>query len=397
MPVLRLKSLFRLSLGLITASTSALLAGMPALAQQVIPDGGTATQMGTPTAVGRPTVEIATPNASGISHNTYTDFSVGAAGLNLDNSTANPNLKGSPFASTIVNEVTSSRRSTIGGPIEVLGSSAHIIIANPNGITVDGGSFINTGGVVLSGGTVSYAPSLTSPGMVNAIVSSGSDIEVTGKGLAGVMPTLQLLASKIRIDGPVTNGTFTTDQTTGDKKFNASGDIGINAGDADLTLDSKVSPLGLATGWATKTRSGNGNSNEILVDVTPQGSLSASSIQIAVNARGAGVSYAGTGNASLGNFTITNDGKVTIIGAPPDARIPADTKTKAAQIKAETVLKIKARSIDIRNGPTAQATLASQSGSVTLLANDGDINLEGAISGSQRQAPDALIRPQATR
>lgn len=366
MPVLRPKHLFRLSLGLITVSASALLAGMPALAQQVIPDGGTVTQMGTPTATGRPTVEIATPNASRISHNTYTEFSVGAAGLNLDNSAANPNMAPSltkDFASTIVNEVTSSRRSTIGGPIEVLGHSAHIIIANPNGITVDGGSFINTGGVVLSGGTVSYAPSLTSPGMVNAIVNSGSDIEVTGKGLASAMPTLQLIANRIKVDGPISNSNPSPDA-----------DININAGDAQLTLDSSVSPSSTIRNWATKTKSGTGNSDEILVDVTPQGSLSASRVQIAVNAKGAGVSFAGTGNAAIGGFSITADGKVSVTGA---------------KIQAEKTVKIVGRSIDIGNNAAAQSTVSSVSGGVTLLANDGDINLEGQISGAQRPSADS--------
>ncbi len=114
---------------------------------QIVPDGGTATSV-TFGASGRPTVSIAPGSPAGVSINTYNQFSVLPVGANLDNAAVR--------ASTIINQVTSNNRSFLYGPVEVLGSRAHVVIANPNGITVDGGSFINTGGVILSGGTVRY-------------------------------------------------------------------------------------------------------------------------------------------------------------------------------------------------------------------------------------------------
>jgi filamentous hemagglutinin len=95
-------------------------------------------------------VDIAAPNANGLSHNLYTDFNVNVNGLVLNNALqstnsvlagtiqANANLQGSA-ANIIVNEVTGSNRTNLNGMLEVAGPQAAVIIANPNGITEYGG------------------------------------------------------------------------------------------------------------------------------------------------------------------------------------------------------------------------------------------------------------------
>lgn len=80
--------------------------------------------------------------SGGVSHNTYSHFNVGNAGVDLNNVGVN--------ARTIVNQVTSTDPSVIAGQLAVLGSRANVVLANPNGITIDGGSFVNTGHVALS-------------------------------------------------------------------------------------------------------------------------------------------------------------------------------------------------------------------------------------------------------
>ncbi|MGN8252201.1 hemagglutinin repeat-containing protein [Pseudomonas sp. SMV7] len=104
---------------------------------------------------GVPVIDIVPPNASGLSHNQFIDYNVGTPGVVLNNATvagqselagalaANPQFQGQA-ASTILNEVVSRNASLIEGPQEIFGRPADYILANPNGITLNGGSFINT-------------------------------------------------------------------------------------------------------------------------------------------------------------------------------------------------------------------------------------------------------------
>lgn len=80
-------------------------------------------------------VNIATPNAAGISHNVYQDFNVNAPGAVLNNASAagvsqlagrlnaNANLRGNA-AELIINEVTGGSRSELMGNLEVFGNKA---------------------------------------------------------------------------------------------------------------------------------------------------------------------------------------------------------------------------------------------------------------------------------
>lgn len=103
--------------------------------------------------VGRPLVNIQTPSAAGLSRNTYRQFDVPASGIVLNNSAANPWLSNGILARTILNEVNSTSQSYINGAITVQGAAAQVIVANPNGITINGGSFVNASRATLTTGT----------------------------------------------------------------------------------------------------------------------------------------------------------------------------------------------------------------------------------------------------
>ncbi|KVE30271.1 hypothetical protein WI93_08505 [Burkholderia vietnamiensis] len=150
-------------------------------------------------AAGRQTVNIA-PAIGGVSNNTYSSFNVPKAGADLNNVGIN--------ARTIVNQVTSTNPSLIQGNINVLGPRANVILANPNGVTVDGGSFTNTGHVVLSTGQVGFTDLTLAPGVVQRNVVLTTDrgaIAIGPGGLSGTLVNLDLIAKQLSINGPVTN------------------------------------------------------------------------------------------------------------------------------------------------------------------------------------------------
>ncbi|QXI37492.1 hemagglutinin repeat-containing protein [Pseudomonas xantholysinigenes] len=111
-----------------------------------------------------PVVNIAAPDANGLSHNKFLDYNVGQVGLVLNNAlgnglstlvgelSANPRFQ-SQAASTILNEVVGHSASLIAGPQEIFGQRADYLLANPNGIAVNGGHFINTATASLVVGT----------------------------------------------------------------------------------------------------------------------------------------------------------------------------------------------------------------------------------------------------
>ena len=115
------------------------------------------------------TTNIATPNSNGLSNNQVVSFDVNSDGTILNNSasdgtaqlgttvTANPNITAGSEASLILFQVTGSTVSDLEGTIEVFGTEAGLIIANPNGITCAACGFINADGVDLVTGTYNIA------------------------------------------------------------------------------------------------------------------------------------------------------------------------------------------------------------------------------------------------
>ena len=134
------------------------------------------------------TTNIATPNSSGLSDNQVVSFDVNSDGTILNNSasdgtaqlgstavTANSNITTGSEANLILFQVTGSTVSDLDGTIEVFGTEAGIIIANPNGITCGGCAFINTNRVDLVTGTYNITAGTYS--------ISDNDVNVDGGGL----------------------------------------------------------------------------------------------------------------------------------------------------------------------------------------------------------------------
>lgn len=160
----------------------------PLYASGIQTDGTTATSMDK--AMNNvPIVNIANPNAQGLSHNKFQNYNVEKEGVILNNSmdtTVRTQLSGYIFgnsnltsnAKVILNEVTSTNRTYLRGYTEVAGQKADLVIANPNGITINGAGFINTSHVTLSTGTP-----LFNQGKLHSFDVIGGDIALEGDGL----------------------------------------------------------------------------------------------------------------------------------------------------------------------------------------------------------------------
>lgn len=151
-------------------------------------------------------IDIKEANSKGLSHNIYETLNVSKEGIIFNNSTsavdtvlggniaANANLA-SGSAKVILNEVTSKNASTLNGMMEVAGDAAHLIIANPNGITTQGGGFINAQKATLTTGT----PNIKDGALSGYAVNGGS---ITVGGLQSESPT-EILARSVKVIGAI--------------------------------------------------------------------------------------------------------------------------------------------------------------------------------------------------
>ncbi|SEL22520.1 filamentous hemagglutinin family N-terminal domain-containing protein [Roseateles sp. YR242] len=142
------------------------------------------------TANGKPVVNIQTPSAAGVSHNRYSQMDVSGQGLILNNSRAAAQTQlggavaGNPWltrgeARVILNEVHSLQPTRLNGFVEVAGRTADVIIANPTGLQIDGGGFLNANRVTLTTGR----PHWGEDGSVQGFDVQGGRVQVDGLGL----------------------------------------------------------------------------------------------------------------------------------------------------------------------------------------------------------------------
>ncbi|WP_175831260.1 filamentous hemagglutinin N-terminal domain-containing protein [Burkholderia cepacia] len=343
-------------------------------ASGIVVDGGTATSISTG-ASGRQTVNIA-PSVGGVSNNTYSSFNVSKAGADLNNVGVN--------ARTIVNQVTSTNPSLIQGNIKVLGPSANVILANPNGVTVDGGSFTNTGHVVLSTGQVGFTDLTLAPGVVQRNVVLTTDrgaITIGPGGLSGTLVNLDLIAKQLSINGPVTND-FTS-STSG---------IRAIVGDSTSTFDTSFSPSDNGHDWLIGTSSPGTKSNAVAVDITAAGGLTAGRVQLIVTDQGAGVHSLGKIYANAGDVVVMANGDIAIadgsLKAERDVALgtPGTISLQGAQLTAANNVNVQAGNIVLSDDVAGPTTVSA--GNTINLASSGSITNTGSLIQAGTTASD---------
>ncbi|UEG75842.1 hemagglutinin repeat-containing protein [Pantoea agglomerans] len=242
---------------------------------------------------GVPVINIATPNAAGLSHNQYQNYNVGQEGLILNNATGrltqtqlgglvqnNPNLKAGQEARAIINEVVGANRSQLQGYTEVAGKAANVMVANPYGITCNGCGFINTPNVTLTTGK----PQLDAQGNLQSLEVTKGAISIEGKGLDGSQ------ADAVSIIARAT-------------EINA----GIHAKDLNVTLGAnRVGADGSVTPIA-----GEGAAPSVAVDTGALGGMYANRIHLVSSENGVGVNL-GNLNARQGDMVLDAQGRLSI-------------------------------------------------------------------------------------
>jgi filamentous hemagglutinin len=279
---------------------------MPLLAAELEVDGTTNTTLDT-SRNDIPIVNIANPNAKGLSHNKFTKYNVGTKGLILNNgktTEVNTQLGGYIYGNTnlvnnakvILNEVTSNHRSSLNGYTEIAGQKADLIIANPNGLSINGAGFINTSNITLTTGKANIVN-----GEIGSYSINGGDISIEGSGLN-------------------TEAQNYTAIYTHFLKLNAN----INAKELDIKLG--LNEIDNTTKQITSST----NSNEIdklLLDSSLLGGMYAHKIQLVGTDKGLGVNLPPEVLASSGEITITNDGKIVLHKLNATEDITIDSKS----------------------------------------------------------------------
>nr|WP_232291241.1 filamentous hemagglutinin N-terminal domain-containing protein [Burkholderia ubonensis] len=338
-----------------------------ALAAGIVPDGGTATSVSL-APDGRQLVNLA-PAVAGVSSNTYSSFNVTAAGATLNNTGIN--------ARTIVNQVTSTNPSLIQGQIDVAGPRANVVLANPNGITVNGGSFVNTGRLALTTGNVSFNDVQIAPGVIqrNVVLDTATGTIVVGPGgLESALIGLDLIAKTIRIDGPVHN-TYTS-PTAG---------VRLLAGRSQVKLDTGLSPTDDKHEWLTRSATMNPDTaSSYAIDITAAGSLTSGRVELIVTDRGPGVRSAGPLNASLGDFLLTSNGNVELSNTKIDVAQDFSMTAQGGIVLTDTQVKVNAgkASLATDGALTFAGSSLLASGSVKLSGAGIALNPDDAMAGS---------------
>lgn len=135
-----------------------------------------------------PVVNIQTPK-NGVSHNVYNQFDGLQPGVVLNNSRNGAgsvivgNVGANPYlqigeARVILNEVNSSAASQFKGNLEVAGQRADVIIANPSGINIQGGGFINANKAIFTTAKTQLNPD----GSVKQFVVDQGKVNVSSTG-----------------------------------------------------------------------------------------------------------------------------------------------------------------------------------------------------------------------
>ena len=317
-------------------ATAAIVAApeAPAAHRPTIDAGGGATR-----------IDIAAPNAAGVSLNQYSRFDVDAAGAVLNNAVdgARSDLLGDiagnaalhgRAARLIVNQVLGNEPSTLRGMLEVAGARADVVVANPHGIECDGCGFIGSSRAVLLAGEAQLD---AASGKLGILSTSDGSLRIGPGGLreaARAAERIDLIARRIAIAGRV---------DARDLRLVA----GVNRiSNADGGIDPLAAPAPAEPGLA--------------LDVAAAGAMHAGRIHLIATEAGAGVRSVGELHAHVQDLTLDAAGalQLTRARARRDIVLRADGPIElATTIEAERDLEARGAALRIGGDTVAGSTM----------------------------------------
>lgn len=323
---------------------------------------------------GVPVVDINAPNSKGLSYNPFDKFNVGPKGLILNNSQritntqlagyimGNKNLQ-NEAARLILAEVLGKTPSRLNGTLEIAGQKAGFILANPNGIAVNGAGFINVSNMTLTTGK----PILDPDGNLSYNINQGT-INIEGKGLdASNTDKAAILARAVKINAGIWAKGLAV--TTGKNQINAD-----NLAITQTNQQEKQDNLQ--------------EEQQFAVDIAALGGMYARKIKLIGTEKGLGVNNEGQIQANQ-NFTLTTQGKLIQAGtilAGGQITIKAQQANNQGTIYAQQNAKIETQALTNANllaaGKDAQIKAGALHNSGTLaagLSQDGRLTGQGNL------------------
>ncbi len=195
---------------------------------------------------------------------------------------ANANLKGNA-ANLIINEVTGSSRSELQGKLEVAGKGANVVIANPNGITCNGCSFVNTPAITLTTGK----PILDNKGALSAVEVKKGSVVIGANGMNAEAQTYaDIISRATELNGQIKAKNLTLMQGTNRVDFQKG----------------TVTPI-----------AGEGTKPSISVDTKALGGMYANQVKLVSTESGVGINLSNV-QTNQNDLTLTVDGKITLAG-----------------------------------------------------------------------------------
>ncbi|WP_231978972.1 two-partner secretion domain-containing protein [Pseudomonas sp. Os17] len=327
---------------------------------------------------GVPIVNIAAPNGSGLSHNQFSDYNVGQQGVILNNATnrtqetqlggiilGNPNL-GGRAANVILNEVNGGSPSQLKGYTEVAGQSAHVIVANPYGVSCNGCGFINTPKATLTTGK----PVIENGQIQRYQVDQGS-VAIEGAGLnASNIDRFEIITRSAKINAEI-----------------QAKHLAVIAGANDV--DAKT--------LNAKARTANpADAPQLAIDSSALGGMYAGAIKLVGTEAGVGVKLDGKLIASGGDIQMDANGQLRMVEASAEkgaVAIKAQSLEAQGAVYAGTDLKVQTQD-DLNNHSTLAAANSINLGSGGQLNNQGIIEAGVNADNSRNQRGDVTLTAQ---